>query len=249
MILRFSSGSMHAGECVEEAILRLDVDQFDTELAGERLFDLFALVLSHQTGVDEDAGELAADGLGDERGGDGGVDAAGERTEHPFVADLCANRRDLVFDDRRVGPRRRNLGHLVQEVREELLAPLGVSDLGMELHGVETSRHVLHHRDGRLGRRTGHDEAFGRGGDGVPVTHPARHARRPLVHQHRASLTGQRRAAVLADAGVGDVAAELLGHELRAVTDARARECRVRRSPDRARAPELRRPTSDRQRG
>jgi hypothetical protein len=74
------------------------VDQLDAELAREGLFDLLALVLAHESGVDEDAGELRADGLGHERRGDRGVDAARERAEHLLGADLGADRR-------RPGPR------------------------------------------------------------------------------------------------------------------------------------------------
>ena len=67
------------------------------------------------------------------------------------VADLGADRRDLVFDDRGVRPRRGDARDVVQEVRQQLLAALGVRDLGVELHGVQAPRDVLHHRDRRLG--------------------------------------------------------------------------------------------------
>ena len=56
--LALGLGVGDAGEGVEEAVLGLHVDQLDAELAGEGLLDLLALVLAHQTGVDEDAGEL-----------------------------------------------------------------------------------------------------------------------------------------------------------------------------------------------
>ncbi len=85
MILRFCLGVGHTGERVEESILRLHVDQLDAELTSERLFDLLALVLSHESRVDEDAGQLLPDGLGDERRRDGRVDAARERAEDLLV--------------------------------------------------------------------------------------------------------------------------------------------------------------------
>ena len=63
-------------EGVEEAVGRLHVHEVDVELAPERLLDLLALAGAHQSGVDVDAGELVADGLVHEGGGDRGVDAA-----------------------------------------------------------------------------------------------------------------------------------------------------------------------------
>ena len=104
--LALGFGIGHPGERLEEPVLRLHVDQLDAELTRERLFDLLALVLAHETGVDEDAGELGPDGLGDERRRHRGVDAARERAEHTLPADLLADGGDLVFDDRGVGPRR-----------------------------------------------------------------------------------------------------------------------------------------------
>ena len=62
----------------------------------ERLDDLVALALAHQPGVDEHARELRADGPVHERGGDRRVDAAGQRADHPAVADLGPDRGDLL---------------------------------------------------------------------------------------------------------------------------------------------------------
>ena len=58
----------HARQRVKETVLGLHMNQFDAELASERLFDLFALVLSHETGIDEHARQLRTNGLDDERG-------------------------------------------------------------------------------------------------------------------------------------------------------------------------------------
>ena len=180
--LALGLGVDHARQGIEEPVLGLHVDQLDAELAGERLFDLLAFVLSHEPGVDEDARELAADGLGHERRGDRRVDAARERAEHPLFADLGADRRDLVLDDRGVGPGGGDTGDVVQEIREQLLAELGVGDLRVELHGEEASRHVLHHRDRGPGARGADGEALGRTRDRVTVAHPAGHVAGPLGH-------------------------------------------------------------------
>ena len=80
--------------------------EVDGELLQERRLDLLALARPHQAGVDEDARELVADRLVDERRRDGRVDAPRERAEHAAVADLGADRLDLRLDDRGVRPGR-----------------------------------------------------------------------------------------------------------------------------------------------
>ena len=82
-----------AGEPGEEALARVDVDQLDPEALAEGLDDLLGLALAQQAVVDEDAGELLADGAVDERRGGRRVDAAGEAADHAAVADLGADPR------------------------------------------------------------------------------------------------------------------------------------------------------------
>ncbi len=159
------------------------MDEFDAELLGEGRLDLLALAEAHETGVDEDAGELGADGADHQRRGDRGVDPTRERTQHLRVAHPLADGGDLFVDDRGVGPRRRDAGQVVQEVRNQLLAAFGVGDLGVELHRVTPRRVVLHDRDRRAGRRSRDHEAVGRARDRVAVTHPARTGLGPSVNE------------------------------------------------------------------
>ena len=72
------------------------MDERDVEVAAERLDDLCGLVLSEQAVVDEDARELVADGLVDEKGGDGGVDSTGERAEDAVAPDAGRSRRFAI---------------------------------------------------------------------------------------------------------------------------------------------------------
>ena len=81
LALRLGLGD--AGQLLEEPVGGPHVDELDAEVALERLDDLVALVLAHEAGVDEHAGELVADGLVHERGGHGGVDPAGETADGP----------------------------------------------------------------------------------------------------------------------------------------------------------------------
>ena len=100
MILRLASGSTCAGEALEEAVGCVDRDQRDVEAVAERCDDLLALVLAHEAVVDEDAGELVADGAVDEHRGDRRVDAARKAADDAAAADLGPDPRDLVVDDR-----------------------------------------------------------------------------------------------------------------------------------------------------
>ena len=72
-----------------------------------------------------------------ERGGDGGVDAAGEAADHAARADLRADAVDLLGDDVAAVPVGGEARGLVQEVLEHALAVVGVLDLGVPLHAVE----------------------------------------------------------------------------------------------------------------
>ena len=221
--LSFGLGIDDARERIEESVLGLHVDQFDTELARKCLFDLFALVLSHETGVHEDARQLVTHRLGDQGRRHRGVDAARQRAEDLLGPDLRANRGDLFFDDRGIGPGGRDLGDVVKERREQLLSPLGMGDLGVELYGVEATVGVLHRRDRGFGRRGAYDETFGGTRNGVTVAHPAVGRGGPFTHQARRTTSGDHGASVFSRPRARDVAAELQCHELGAVTDAQDR--------------------------
>ena len=69
-------------------------------LRAERALDLLALVQAQQPGVDEDARELVADRAVHQRRRDRRVHAAGQPADHARVADLRADLRDLVVDER-----------------------------------------------------------------------------------------------------------------------------------------------------
>ncbi len=103
--LALDLGILDAGELLEEAIARVDVHERDAEVVAELADDLLALALAHQPVIDEDAGQLVADGAVHEQRRDGAVDAAGEAAEHLLVADLGADALDLLLDHRGGGPR------------------------------------------------------------------------------------------------------------------------------------------------
>ena len=91
-----------------------------------------------------------------------------------LVADLLADRVDLLVDDVAHRPGRTAAGDLEQEVLEHLLAVLGVHHLGVELHAGHALLDVLERRDRRALAHRGDREALGRDGHRVAVRHPHR---------------------------------------------------------------------------
>ena len=83
-----------AGEPLEEAVGGAHVDELDALMPAERLDDLVAFALAHESGVDEHARELVTDRLVHERGRDRRVDAARQAADDAFAADLRADRLD-----------------------------------------------------------------------------------------------------------------------------------------------------------
>jgi hypothetical protein len=110
---------------------------------------------------------------------------------------------------------------VVQEVLEDALAVVGVLDLGMPLHPVQLLLGRAERRDGGDRGAREHVEALGRALHGVAVAHPDV-LRLGLAAEDRAAVADDAGlgGAVLAVAGVADLAAEGAGHHLEAVADA-----------------------------
>ncbi|PLC12344.1 hypothetical protein AUQ48_08950 [Kocuria flava] len=167
-------GIGHPGEGAEEALLLLGHVQPHAGGGHEVGLDLLGLALAQQPVVDEHAGELVADRALDERGGHGGVDAAGEPADHGGGADLLADALDVLLDDVAGGPAGLDPGAGEQEALEDLLAVHGVLDLGVPLHAVEPALLVGKRRHGRGLGGGEHLEAGGGLDHGVAVAHPHR---------------------------------------------------------------------------
>ena len=69
MILRFFSGSVTPASLDEEALAGVDGNDVETEAVAQVFLDVLEFVFAQHAVVDEDAGELRADGLVDEHGG------------------------------------------------------------------------------------------------------------------------------------------------------------------------------------
>ena len=201
------------------------------EAVAEGGDDLLALVLAHEAVVDEDAGELVADRAVDEHRGDARVDAAGEAADDAPVADLRADARDLLLDDRRRRPGQVAAADVAEERLEDVLPEGRVDDLGVELDAVEAALDRLDGGHGRRGRRGERGEPGRRGEDRVAVRHPAGLLGRQAGQQPPRLADRQLRAAELADLGALDLAAEVEREQLHAVADAQHRDPELEQLP------------------
>ena len=190
---------------------------------------LLRLGKAQQSVVDEDAGELFADGLVNQDSGDRRIDAAREPADHPTIADLRADFLHCFHLERPHGPVALAAGNLAHEVAQQRGAVRRVHHFKVELRGVEPPLLVRDHGDGCIRRGADHTETGGQPRHAVAVTHPNRISLTPAPHafeQRRILDHRHLRAAELTVVPALDRAAELLRHRLLAVADAEDRHAR-----------------------
>ena len=183
MILRFSSGSTTPASLVRKRSCACDVHQWHVEMADEGVFHFLALALAHEPVVHEDAGQLISDGLVGEQRRNGGIHPAGEPADHAPAAHLRPDTFHRFLDDGHRGPGGSYVADAVEEVLEDVLAVLGVTDLRVELHPVEPADRVFHGRHRQLGAARRHVEARRGLENRVPVAHPHRLLRGEVLEQ------------------------------------------------------------------
>jgi len=161
-----------AGQRAEEPLLGPDHVQVGLEMVGKLADDRFGLALAQQPVVDQDAGELPRDGLGQKRGGHRRVDPAREPADHPIVPHAAAHRFDRLLGEMPQAPRARATAYPGEEVLQDLGPQRRVGHLGVELQAVNRQPAMLHGGEGAgLGGRQG-GEILGNGRHLVAVAHP-----------------------------------------------------------------------------
>ena len=88
--------------------------------------------------VDEDTSQVLSDGFGKESCGDGGIDPAGEGTEHFSFFDLLSDSLNLLCDEGGLDEISFAPADIDDEVLEDCLSFDGMFDLRMELRGVDS---------------------------------------------------------------------------------------------------------------
>ncbi len=218
------------GEGFEEVIGGVDDAEIDFEVIAESGFDGLAFVFSEEAVVDEDAGELGADGFVEECGEDGGIDATGEAADDVGGADLLADGIDGGVYEVAHFPGAIGVADAVEEVFEDLRAVGGVGDFGVELDADEGFGFVGGGGEGAGGGGGEGDEVCGELVDLIAVGHPDGGVLRDAVEEVavEGGLELEFDAAVFAGGGGGDASAEDVGEHLHAVADAEDGEVHVK---------------------
>ena len=173
--------------------------------------------------VHEHAGELGADGLGQQGGGDGGVHAAGEGQQNAAGAHLLPDGADGGLLVVAHGPVAGGAADLVEEVADHVDAVLGVVHLRVVLDAVEPTGLVA---DGHVGAGVGpghQGEAVRHLLHIVAVAHPGDALLGQTLEEAAGGVEVRLGLAVLPGGvvlGLGDGAAQGVGHQLAAVADA-----------------------------
>ncbi len=217
-------------QLAKKEIARVAMDQRDVVMIAEQAHHLIPLAGAHQAGIDEDAGELLADRLAQQRRDHRGIDAAGEAADDPAPADLLAYPRDRLGTEGGHRPIAAAAGDAMGEAPQQRRAMRRVHHLGVELHAIEApaivgdggERRTLAHADDAEARRQGLDA--------VAMAHPHLLARALLPHpfEERAAVDDvEEGAPELAMVGGQDAAAQLRAHQLLAIADAEHRHAHL----------------------
>ena len=113
------------------------MDERDVVVVAEKRNDLLRLAQSHQSMIDEHAGELVADRLVDQHRRDGAVYPAGEAADHPPVAHLRSDVGDLGLAIFRHRPVARQAADVADEIGEQPAA-VGRTWKGSQLQAAKT---------------------------------------------------------------------------------------------------------------
>jgi hypothetical protein len=231
MALRLSSGSVTPASLSKKRSAARTWISSMPWWRSEGLDHLVAFVLAHQAGVDEHAGELVADRLVHQGGGDRGVHATGQGADDPAVTDLGADlaatwvsMKLAIVHAGGCSRRRRRGSARAQPGRAGCGPPRG----GTARRGC-VGRGSRWPPPGIGGGCRGDGEPLGGRHDGVEVAHPHRLVgREASAEQHTPNGSDDVSSVrpYSPTAGV-DGAAELLGHQLGAVTDAEDRDAQV----------------------
>src|SRR6266699_4731033 len=103
------------------------------QVAAEGIDDLFSLASTQAAGIDEDTGELVANGLVNQQGCDSGIDTTGESAYDALLAYTLAYLLKRFFDRRAGGPARFAATDAEEKVADDRFFLRGMGDFLMTL--------------------------------------------------------------------------------------------------------------------
>ena len=225
-------GVLDTGQPGEEAVSSIDHDEVHPEIAFEGRPEQLRLLLAHQAVVDIDARQPVTDRAVDERRGHCRIDATRQGADDlpvgaglvRVLVDAIADPGDGGVDEVRRGPGLGYARDAHHEVAQDVPAARRVDDLRVELDAVQPSAGI-----GQAGERGGVGlggglEALGQPRDGIAVAHPHGLVVFDAAEQSVVPRDPDVCRAIFPAVGREDVAAELVGHELRAVADPENRD-------------------------
>ena len=201
----------------------IDVYQLHVEFVRKGIDDLFCFAEAQEAVVDENAGQLIANGFVYEDRCDRGIDAAGEGADDIVISDFFTDIFDSDVDVVAHGPAAFTFADVEEEVLQHGCAFRGVDDLRMELDSVEAAGFICHRSSrGEVGV-TGESEAGRHLCDGIAMAHPYRCLFGDALEECGAAVSVEIGVTVFMFFRFRNFAAQGLGHELHAVADAEDR--------------------------
>ena len=199
----------------------------EPEVLREHLLDLLRLAVAKEPVVDKDAVEPRPYRLVEKDSRNGGVNAAGKPEDNLVVADLGFHLLHGVVYPRRELPVGVRTANVEYEVGDDMLAVLGMHDLGVELDPEEAAAFVAHGRIRAVRRPCAHLEPGRDRRHAVTVAHPDDEFVGKPLEELVPRLDRHLGLAVLALLARLDLAAKLLTHQLHAVADAKDRDAKL----------------------
>ena len=224
LFLRFR----YAPQIREEAGGGVGPDKADREKMAEYMADLFAFPFAKQAVIHENAGEPVPDGPVNQRGGYGGIHAAGQgQQDGARFAHRLPDLPDGGFSEGAHGPVPGAAAALEQEIPDQHAPVLGMGDFGMKLDAADLL-FILHHGGHRTVIRFRDDpEARGACADLPGVAHPAGGGAFQSSQQPLPFLHPDGDPAVFPLRGLFHPAAKEQGGQLHAIADAQDGDARL----------------------
>ena len=137
-------GVIHARKFGKKTFLRLHKVEVEVKVFAQVADYFVAFAKAQQAVIHKDAVQTLADGLVEQHGHHGGINAAGKGAYHVAVAYLFGHFGNHALHKRRHGPVGLDARNLEQEVAQHALAVHTVVHFGVELHGVDFAGFVSH---------------------------------------------------------------------------------------------------------
>ena len=147
--LAFALRVGHAFEPLQEQLRGVLVLQFDLEMPPENLAHDLRFASAQHAVVDENAGELVANGFVQQRRRHAGIHAAAQAEDHLLLADLRADLLDRLVDVVVHRPVLAAAANVVDEVGDDFPAARRVHDFRMELQAEQFAVAVSRSRRNR----------------------------------------------------------------------------------------------------